>query len=123
VPAHLLTREAIELYLHKLRPDGLLLFNVSSRFYDFAPVLCAARAALVVHGAHGRGAPPYEPLELPTYGYALARDPARLEPLFASGWRSDREIRPTALWTDDYTNVLAPLVRRVLARFAIISTS
>jgi spermidine synthase len=116
VPAHLLTREAIELYQRKLRPEGLLLFHLSSRFYDLGPVLRAAGGALGLHGAHRRSMGPFEPLELPTHAYVLARDPRRLEPLLANGWRSDRDLRPTALWTDDYTNVLAPLARRLLAR-------
>jgi len=34
----------------------------------------------------------------------------------ARGWRSDRDLRPTELWTDDYVNVLAPLARRFLGR-------
>ena len=122
VPAHLLTREALELYLRKLRPEGLLLFNVSSRFYDFGPVLCAAGRALGLHGARSSSTAPYEPLELPTQAYVLARDPARLEPLLANGWRSDRDLRPTALWTDDYVNALAPLARRLLARWSITAS-
>jgi len=117
VPAHLLTREAVELYLRKLRPDGVLLFNISSRFYDFAPVLCAAGHALGLYGAQGSSTPPFEPLELPTQGYALARDPKRLDPLFARGWRSDHDLHPTTLWTDDYVNVLAPLARRLVTRW------
>ena len=39
VPTHLLTREAIELYLSKTAPDGLLLVHISNRYLDFAPVL------------------------------------------------------------------------------------
>ena len=39
VPVHLLTREAVTLYLQRLRPGGLLLFNISNRFVDFEPVL------------------------------------------------------------------------------------
>src|SRR5207244_3866864 len=32
VPVHLLTREAVELYLSKLRPDGLVAFHVTNRY-------------------------------------------------------------------------------------------
>ena len=41
VPVHLLTREAIALYLRKLAPGGLLLFNISNRFLNLEPVLAA----------------------------------------------------------------------------------
>jgi SAM-dependent methyltransferase len=116
VPAHLLTREALELYLRKLRPDGLLLFHISSRLYDFAPVLCASGGALGLHGVYKESDGPLEPLEFSTRAYALARDPHRLDALLANGWTPDREIRPTTLWTDDYVNVLAPLVRQRFPR-------
>jgi hypothetical protein len=36
VPAHLLTREALQLYMRTLRPGAVLAFHVSSRFYDLA---------------------------------------------------------------------------------------
>ena len=32
IPIHLLTREAVELYLSKLVPEGVLLFNISNRY-------------------------------------------------------------------------------------------
>ena len=41
VPAHLITREAIELYLEKLRPGGMLAFHISNRYLRIAPVLAA----------------------------------------------------------------------------------
>ena len=34
VPAHLVSREALKLYLSKLSPDGILLFNSTNRFID-----------------------------------------------------------------------------------------
>ena len=39
VPTHLLTREAVELYLSKTAADGLLLFHISNRYLDLVPVL------------------------------------------------------------------------------------
>ena len=39
IPTHLLTREALELYLKKLAKDGLLLVHISNRFMDLAPIL------------------------------------------------------------------------------------
>jgi SAM-dependent methyltransferase len=118
IPSHLLTREALELYLRKLRPDGLLLFHVSSRFYDFNPVLKAAGDALGLHGAHAWSSAPLEPLEMAARCYALARDPKRIAPLLALGWTSDASVRPATPWTDDYVNVLAPLWSRLRGKLA-----
>lgn len=39
VPVHLMTREAVALYLQKLAPGGVLAFHVSSQYLELAPVL------------------------------------------------------------------------------------
>ena len=47
IPVHLLTREALDLYLSRISADGLLAFHVSNRHLDLKPVL--ARLALERH--------------------------------------------------------------------------
>jgi hypothetical protein len=42
IPVHLLTVEAIELYLSKLKDDGVLIFNVTNRYIRMAPVFADA---------------------------------------------------------------------------------
>jgi hypothetical protein len=39
IPMHLVTREALALYLSKLADGGLLVFNVSNRYFDLEPLL------------------------------------------------------------------------------------
>jgi hypothetical protein len=39
IPVHLLTVEAVRLYLSKLRPDGILIFNVTNRYVNLPPAL------------------------------------------------------------------------------------
>src|SRR4029077_10454471 len=46
IPVHLLTREAVQLYMSKLRPGGALLFNVSNKYVDVATVLAGEANAL-----------------------------------------------------------------------------
>jgi SAM-dependent methyltransferase len=46
VPAHLLTREAMETYLATLRPGGILLFHVSNRYYDLPPGVASTAETL-----------------------------------------------------------------------------
>ncbi|HEX7053759.1 MAG TPA: fused MFS/spermidine synthase [Burkholderiales bacterium] len=48
IPVHLITREALGVYLRHVKPDGIVAFHVSNRFLDLAPVV--ARLARV-HGA------------------------------------------------------------------------
>jgi hypothetical protein len=39
IPVHLLTREAIKMYLSKLRDNGILVFNITNRYVNLEPVL------------------------------------------------------------------------------------
>lgn len=39
IPLHLLTEEAVRLYLARLRPDGVLAFHVSNKYLDLAEVV------------------------------------------------------------------------------------
>jgi hypothetical protein len=39
IPVHLLTAEAVDLYLEKLADEGVLIFNVTNRYVDIRPVL------------------------------------------------------------------------------------
>src|SRR5262249_38215303 len=42
IPAHLVSREALKMYLTKLKPNGLLLFHVSNRYLDVKKLVAAA---------------------------------------------------------------------------------
>jgi len=39
IPMHLLTREAIAIYVRHLKPDGVIAFQATNRFVDIAPVV------------------------------------------------------------------------------------
>ena len=49
IPVHLITREALAVYLRHVKPDGIVAFHVSNRFLDLVPVV--ARLAKE-NGAH-----------------------------------------------------------------------
>jgi hypothetical protein len=46
IPVHLLTKEAITMYLTKLREDGILVFNITNRYVKMAPALADAAREL-----------------------------------------------------------------------------
>lgn len=46
IPVHLITREAIQLYMKHLAPDGILAIHISNRFLDLKPVLANIAAEL-----------------------------------------------------------------------------
>ena len=108
VPVHLLTREAVELYVRKLRPGGLIAFHVTNRHLELAPVVARAAQALGLaaverndraEGAHGT--------RTPSRWMVIARSRERLEPLLGrSGWGIPK-VSAGRVWTDDYSNVLS----------------
>ncbi len=104
VPAHLLTREALALYLAHLSPGGIVVYHISNRYLDLAPIV--ARTALDAGGAarHLLLGPSGEALrnagaEL----IAVAPAPASLDGLAADGW--DVPKPGPVLWTDDRSDI------------------
>lgn len=49
IPVHLITREALSIYLSKLRPGGVIAFHISNRYFDLRPVLARLAAIERVH--------------------------------------------------------------------------
>jgi spermidine synthase len=108
VPVHLLTREALELYVSKVRPGGLIAFHVTNRHLELAPVVARAARALglaaVERDDRAEGA---RGTRTPSRWVVIARSQQRLEPLLErSGWRIP-EVSAGRVWTDDYSNVLS----------------
>jgi hypothetical protein len=105
VPVHLLTREAMELYLRHLRTDnGVLAFHVSSRFVDLAPVIVGLTESFHLHTV--QVGDKYSLWILASQNPAMLR----LGPLEGRTAPVVLKRKPL-LWTDDYSNVEAVLVR------------
>jgi hypothetical protein len=109
VPVHLLTREALRLYLDRLRPGGLLLFNISNRFVDFEPVLgnlaVDLRLRCGIERLRVNDAQAERRWDSSTWA-VMTRDPALLRRL---GWRGCAREPGSQVWTDDFSNVLGAL--------------
>ncbi len=110
IPSHLLTIEALQLYLDRLAEGGVLLLHVSNRYYDLRPVLRANAEVLGLSGVHVARIHDLALDQDPAQYVALARDDAPLEPLrLRRGWRRLRDTPALAgarPWTDDH---VAPL--------------
>jgi len=114
IPTHLLTREAIEIYLSRLAPGGIILFHVSNRYYELRPVIKSTARELGLHGAINTplNRDRLKPYQSSVWCVALARDPGDLQPLLKLGWvrlGGHDGLNDVAHWTDDYINILAPL--------------
>ncbi|MCX6852128.1 MAG: fused MFS/spermidine synthase [Verrucomicrobia bacterium] len=112
VPMHLLTIEAFNLYLTHLKPDGVIVANVTNRAVNLAPVL--GRIADELGMQHVRIS--YTPPEN-VYGYAtdfvlISRDAAfiRAQTPSLPSWAVPIEHPP--LWTDHHHNLFDILITR-----------
>jgi hypothetical protein len=109
VPTHLLTREALDLYLRKLKPHGIILANISNKYLRLAPVLEAAVADVRVAARDEIYVPSAVQEARGAFGcewMAIARNDSDLQFLAADRrWRplvTDQSARP---WTDDFSNI------------------
>jgi hypothetical protein len=109
---HLLTREALHLYLRKLAPHGSVAFHISNRYLNLEPVLVEmardARVAGVV-GADGALTPEQNmSFKMTSKWVVLSRQPKELSLLaIQKGWRVLPPKADVALWTDDFSNVFS----------------
>ena len=111
IPVHLITREALGIYLKHVKPDGIVAFHVSNRFLDLIPVV--ARLAQE-HGAHAvlvRDDPDDEDDSLRSQSdwVLVSRDAAALQARRRSSRAAAEpaEDRPEwRTWTDDYSNLI-----------------
>lgn len=114
VPVHLLTREAIDLYLAKLAPGGMLAFHVSNRFFDLRPALgvLAEDAGLVAYKWDDVAVSQQEldAGKRPSQWAVLAPTAADLAELVADQrWQVLPANPALAVWTDDYSSILSAL--------------
>jgi hypothetical protein len=110
-PLHLITREAMELYLAKLSPNGVLLFHLSSQYLDFQPVIGNLAAHFQLRALGNVDAEFTEQMlregKLASFWVALARRPEDLGALAGDPrWRPIPPDPAMRLWTDDYSNIL-----------------
>ena len=116
IPTHLLTNEALALYLSRLQPDGIAAFHISNRYLNLEPLLgsLAERNGLIAlantddrpsdaDAAVGKFA---------SHWVLMARDGEAFSRLDGNGgWRKPRRLSAGRVWTDDYSNILQTLVR------------
>ena len=111
IPVHLLTRQALELYLRKTAPTGLLLFHVSNRAMDLAPVLDRLAAELnlaaFIQEDFTIGSQEQAEGKSSSRWILMARDQQIVAPIVTSGrWRPLHGQLGGDLWTDDYSDLL-----------------
>ena len=113
IPLHLMTDEAMGVYLRALSPRGLLMVHISNRFIELEPVLAAAARRRGLAAAVRDDNPPDRAYLTASSWVVLSRDKAGLDVLAKA--RPDAPWRPLLapaerVWTDDHASIL-PYVR------------
>jgi hypothetical protein len=121
VPAHLLTAEALHMYLSKLKPDGVLILHLSNRHLDLMrPAMAAAlqvgayalQQTRLVAGQSSQGGL----WDTSEQAVIIGKSRAALQPFSSDRRWSRADANGVKAWTDDYTDIFGALVRHSLER-------
>jgi len=112
IPTHLLTCEALHIYLRKLAPGGALAFHISNRYLDLRQVLgnLAQDSALVclVNSDTAVGENDIKNGKLPSLWAVMARNSGNLAQLARDPhWKPVPAVAGARVWTDDFSNVVS----------------
>jgi hypothetical protein len=104
IPVHLITRQAMAIYLQHLQPDGVLAFHISNNYLDLQPVVYGLAdefqmdaAFIESPGVPGRGT--LSLWMLVTRNHAFLNQPAITSQIIPRA-----TFARVRLWTDDYSN-------------------
>ena len=119
MPVHLMTAEALKLYLEKVKPDGIVLLHISHRYLDLASVFGATMKLLP--GVHGFIVTDNEPEEdeeddderSPSIVAVFARTSGALKPLRSFAGITQPNDGGLRGWTDDYSDIIGPFLNHL----------
>jgi hypothetical protein len=105
IPVHLLTTQAMELYFHHLRPNGILAVHISNRYLDLQPVVeeeaeATGHVARLVDSTSDDDTDVFEA----TWVLVTSPSPGFDDDLTRNSTKIELKKR-IRLWTDDYSNL------------------
>jgi SAM-dependent methyltransferase len=111
IPMHLITREAMAIYVRHLKPDGVIVFQATNRFIDLLPVVKRLAAEFGMEAVNVSDSPSAE--EGPEYWYSatdqviVTRNKKLLAaPLIADGAEEIEDRPGLPIFTDSHHNLL-----------------
>jgi hypothetical protein len=115
VPIHLMTAEALALYLDKVGDKGIAVLHISNRYLDLDSVLGAT--VKLVPGAQGLIVSD----DTADGGYAstsstiavFSKDPEQLKPFRALSDVRELDAKGLRAWTDDFSDILGPFMSKM----------
>ncbi len=109
IPVHLMTREALAMYLRKIKPTGAIAFHISNRYLELRPVLFSLAIDAGIAGAAGEGDVDKEQRLKMYYGSRWGVLAPRVQTLSGlvrqKGWNVFPPYSTAPVWTDDYSDV------------------
>jgi hypothetical protein len=108
IPVHLVTQQALDLYLSKLAGGGMLAFHVSSRSLNLKPILAdlAESRNLICIGFDDLKPGSFEGKD-PSQWVVMARSAPEISNLsINSQWARLNGRKGTRVWSDDFSNIL-----------------
>ena len=110
IPVHLMTSEAIDLYLKRLAPDGVIAFHISNRHLRLAPVLgrlAMAHGLVALEQRDAVGSDMRDDGKTSSDWVLMARSRSDLGVLVDDRrWTAVAVPADTPLWTDSFSNIL-----------------
>ena len=111
IPIHLLTQQAVEMYISKLSGKGMLAFHISNRYLDLEPILAKVAASLNLKAYAMQDAATDDEIangKRPSIWMVFVRQASDADVLVKRSAWVESEVSPTTpLWTDDYSNILS----------------
>jgi hypothetical protein len=108
IPVHLVTQQALDLYLSKLAEGGMLAFHISSRSLNLKPILAdlAESRKLQCIGFDDLEPGSFEGKD-PSQWVVMARTPSEISNLsINTQWRRLEGKKGARVWSDDFSNIL-----------------
>ena len=111
VPVHLLTHEALATYFRHLKPDGILIVNITNRYLNLKPVMERGASAFHKVALVYDTDPPESDFLCFGASWALIMDPKTLDahPELLADSEQLKPMPTFRAWTDDFSNMYAIL--------------
>jgi len=111
IPVHLLTREALRIYLSRLTPDGIIITHISNNHLDLSGVVAATAASegLLARLYDEDEATNHHAMIKSAKVMVLARNEEDLGLL--QDWDVKKPAPGQAPWSDDFSSLLGPMLR------------
>jgi spermidine synthase len=108
IPVHLITREALALYLRHMKPDGIVAFHVSNRFLELVPVVARLAKENQAHAVVVFESGGDDDSRTQSDWVLVSRDPLALKAteIEAAGAEAAEDRARLRTWTDDYSNLI-----------------